>query len=91
MPDALRVFISYSRADRKDLADRLEQDLKAQQFAPWVDRHGLQGGRTWLAAIQQAIDDCQAMVVVLSPASVQSNTFITEGMRSPGECAQRRS
>ena len=72
MPDAPRVFISYARADSTSFVNRLEQDLKAQQFDPWVDRRKLEGGAAWLAAIQQAIDDCQAMVVVLSPAAVQS-------------------
>ena len=73
MPDApLRVFISYARADSTTFVDRLEGDLKAQQFDPWVDRHGLEGGQEWMEIIQQAIDDCHALVVVLSPAAVQS-------------------
>ena len=73
MPDAsLRVFISYARADSTPFVDRLEQSLKAQQFQPWIDRHGLEGGDQWMDIIQQAIDDCHALVVVLSPAAVQS-------------------
>ena len=73
MPDALpRVFISYARADSTAFVDRLEGDLKAQQFHPWVDRHGLEGGQEWMEIIQDAIDACQALVVVMSPAAVQS-------------------
>ncbi len=73
MPDALpRVFISYARADSTAFVDRLEGDLKAQQVHPWVDRHGLEGGQEWMEIIQDAIDECQALVVVLSPAAVQS-------------------
>ena len=45
MPDALRVFISYARAHSTAFVDRLEGDLAAQQFQPWVDRHGLEGGQ----------------------------------------------
>ena len=72
MPTApLRVFISYARDDSTAFVDQLERDLKAQQFYPWVDRHGLEGGQQWLRTIQQAIDGCQAPVV-LSPAAVQS-------------------
>ena len=44
MPDAPRVFISYARADSTSFVNRLEQDLKAQQFLP-----GLIGGG-WKAA-----------------------------------------
>ncbi|HEY7355596.1 MAG TPA: TIR domain-containing protein, partial [Ktedonobacterales bacterium] len=73
MSDALRrVFLSYARADSTSFVDRLEQDLKAQQFVPWVDRHGLEGGEEWMEIIQQAIDECLALVVVLSPAAMQS-------------------
>ncbi len=73
MPDApLRVFISYARADSIAFVDRLESDLKGQQFHPWVDRHGLEGGQEWMEIIQEAIDDCLALVVVVTPAAVQS-------------------
>ncbi len=73
MSDApLRVFISYARADSTAFVDRLERDLKAQHFVPWVDRHGLEGGQEWMEIIQQAIDECHALAVVLSPAAVQS-------------------
>ena len=73
MSEALpRVFISYARADSIAFVDRLEGDLKAQQFHPWVDRHGLEGGQEWMEIIQDAIDASQALVVVMSPAAVQS-------------------
>jgi hypothetical protein len=68
----LRIFISYARADSIAFVDRLERDLKAQKFHPWVDRHGLEGGEAWVEEIEQAIDVCQALVVVLSPAAVKS-------------------
>lgn len=73
MTDALpHVFISYARTDSTAFVDRLEHDLKDQHFLPWVDRHTLQGGQEWLEMIQDAIDQCQSLVVVLSPEAVQS-------------------
>ena len=32
-----RVFISYARKDGAELAQRLEQDLRANEFDPWLD------------------------------------------------------
>jgi tetratricopeptide (TPR) repeat protein len=68
-----RVFISYSRVD-SEFAYRLRADLEASGFATWIDtaKLGAEGGQEWMRIIQDAVDSCQAMVVVLSPDSVQS-------------------
>ena len=39
----LSIFISYSRTNNH-FVDRLEADLKAHSFYPWVDRSKLEGG-----------------------------------------------
>jgi TIR domain len=67
----LRIFVSYSRADT-DLADQLESDLKRVGLQPWVDRQGIEGGHDWLDAIQHAIEQCDALVVILTPQAVGS-------------------
>ena len=66
------VFISYARADSSDFVDRLEQDLLKHALHPWVDRRRLESGEEWMDMLQDAIDQCQAVVVVLSPAAAQS-------------------
>jgi TIR domain-containing protein len=67
------IFISYSRID-SDFAFRLRADLEASGFTTWIDTAKLndQGGQEWLRLIQDAVDSCQAMVVIVSPESVQS-------------------
>lgn len=65
------IFISYSRTDIT-FVDRLEADLQARQFRTWVDRRRLEGGLDWLDQIQSAIDQCQMLVLVLSPDAAQS-------------------
>ncbi len=72
--DERRVFISYSRVD-SDFAYRLRADLEASGFETWIDTAKLddQGGQEWLRLIQDAVDASQAMVVVVSPDSVQSD------------------
>jgi hypothetical protein len=65
------VFISYSRED-SSFVDRLEADLQARTFRTWVDRRRLEGGQDWLDKIQQAIEQCDVLLVVLSPPAVAS-------------------
>src|SRR5690242_5280918 len=67
------VFISYARTD-SEFAYRLRADLEASGFSTWIDtaKLGTEGGQEWLRIIQDAVDSCQAMVVVVSPISVQS-------------------
>ena len=65
------VFISYSRTD-SDFVDRLEADLKARGFGTWVDRLNLEPGEEWPDVIQRKVEECSAMVVVLSQQAVES-------------------
>src|SRR6266516_5455733 len=67
----LSVFISYSRTDT-DFVNRLDADLKTHGFRTWVDRGRLEGGDEWLDIIQQAIEDCDVLLVVLSPDAINS-------------------
>jgi hypothetical protein len=66
-----QLFISYSRQDR-DFVDGLIRDIEEAGFDLWMDRADIRGGAQWRAAITQAIRDCAAFLVVLSPNSVDS-------------------
>lgn len=69
--EQIKVFISYSRTDA-EFVDRLEASLRSRGFGTWVDRRRLEGGEDWLDEIQHAIEGCQRLVLVLSPAAVAS-------------------
>lgn len=69
--EPLSIFISYSRTD-SEFVDRLEADLKARSFRPWVDRRKLEGGQDWMDELQNAIDRCQILLVVLSSEAMAS-------------------
>ena len=72
MPSTLSsLFISYSRTDSA-FVDRLEGDLQAHNFHTWVDRSELKGGQDWLNELEEAIEQCQILLVVLSPEAVAS-------------------
>jgi tetratricopeptide (TPR) repeat protein len=72
MPDTpITIFISYARTDT-NFVNHLEADLQMRSFRTWVDRRKLEGGQDWLDGIQQAIEQCQVLLVVLSPDAVAS-------------------
>ncbi|HEY1388206.1 MAG TPA: toll/interleukin-1 receptor domain-containing protein [Ktedonobacterales bacterium] len=65
------LFISYSRRDAS-IVDRLELSLRQAGYNVWVDRSNLHVGQAWSAQVGQAIDQCAALVVALSPAALRS-------------------
>jgi hypothetical protein len=72
MPDTpISLFISYAHAD-SPFVDRLEADLRQQDYDPWVDRDRLAGGLRWRRELQAAVDRAYALLVVLSPEAVAS-------------------
>jgi len=64
------VFISYCREDA-DFAQAVEGKIKAAQFTTWRDLDVHAGG-DWRSEIDDGIKDAMAVVVVMSPQSVQS-------------------
>jgi TPR repeat protein len=69
--DKLRVFISYSRDDRR-FADQLDAALNACGFECVIDRHGISGGEDWKRRLSGMIREADTVVFVLSPTSARS-------------------
>lgn len=65
-----KIFISYSHKD-SNFATHLAANLKAQGLNVWIDRR-LRPGRVWSDELQDAIDNCQVVLVILSPDSATS-------------------
>jgi len=65
-----KVFLSYARDD-VDCARRLAEMLGAAGHIVWWDQH-IQGGSRFSAAIDHALKDAQAIVVLWSAKSVES-------------------
>jgi TIR domain len=74
---SMTIFISYSRHD-SEFVDRLIHELERRGFDAWVDREDIRGGAAWGASISQAIRECQAVIVVLSPRSAASGNVAKE-------------
>lgn len=78
----MAIFISYSRND-KQFVDKLATRLVKYRARVWVDRWELKVGDSIVQRIQDAIKEADALIVVLSRASVVSswcNKEITAGL-----------
>jgi predicted nucleotide-binding protein len=68
---ATTVFISHSSED-KDFARKLTRDLAAHGIRPWLDEAEILPGDSIVQEISQGIDQADYLLVILSPASVNS-------------------
>jgi TPR repeat protein len=75
--DAPTAFFSYSRED-SDFALRLAEDLKAAGAPVWLDQLDITPGQRWARAVQDALNNCPRMLVILSPSSVASTNVEDE-------------
>jgi hypothetical protein len=66
-----RLFISYSRMD-ETFARRLATSLSQMGADIWIDLQNIPAGMKWSSAIQQGLDICDAMILIISPSSMAS-------------------
>lgn len=71
------VFLSYAREDSAAV-DEIRAGLEAAGHDVWLDTADVVGGEQWRAAIVEAIDDSDVVVVVLSHHSTVSGAVRTE-------------
>ncbi len=66
-----RVFMSYASADRPRV-ERLVSALAARGYSVWWDRD-ISGGAAYARIIEQALKDCDVVIVAWSRASTESD------------------
>lgn len=66
----MKVFISYADADR-EVAQRVTQSLKADGLSVWSD-DDIAWGDNWAAKAAQGVKEADAIVALLTPASLHS-------------------
>ena len=72
-----KVFISYSRKDL-DFVEKLASDIEDADVSAWYDLSRLQGGDRWAKELQDAIDSCDAFILVISSDSIKSDWVFKE-------------
>jgi hypothetical protein len=66
-----KIFISHSSKDKK-FARKLAKSLSVFGFPPWLDELEIHVGDSIVQKVQQGLEDCDFMVLVLSKNSVKS-------------------
>ncbi len=72
-----RVFVSYSRSDRR-LAHQLVKQLKSGGHLVWIDEAGPDAGEAWAQEVVEAIRTSQVLVLLATTASVKSKNVKEE-------------
>jgi formylglycine-generating enzyme required for sulfatase activity len=71
------IFISYASADT-EFALKLAQSLRSAGANLWIDRLDIQAGDHWDLAVEQALEKAKILLIVLSPAAVDSKNVMDE-------------
>ena len=76
------IFVSYSRRDL-EIVDRIVGIIEYAGISVWIDRDEIKAGKLWRTQIVQAIDTCDAFVLILS-----SNSAASDNVRKEIDLAQ---
>jgi hypothetical protein len=71
------AFFSYSRSD-SEFALRLAADLKAGGAYVWLDQLDIPPGQRWDRGVEDALTNCPCLLVILSPAAINSTNVMDE-------------
>ena len=74
------VFVSYDREDTvKEFVRKLKRDLERAQLSVWLDEEDLPAGtEKQVLAIEIALRDCKALVVVVTKKYISSSFWKSE-------------
>ncbi|MFI5263150.1 MAG: TIR domain-containing protein, partial [Candidatus Kapaibacterium sp.] len=70
------IFISYSSYDR-DKALSLAEELRSLGTSVWMDQ-AIDGAARWSEEIAQALDECKALILLVSKSSLASKNCVKE-------------
>jgi tricorn protease-like protein len=76
-----QVFISYEKSD-KDTAEQIARGLEAVGFTAWCYTRDSLPGVSYLIQTAEAVDQCQAMLLLISPRSILSDQITLEVVRA---------
>ena len=71
------IFISYSSKD-KEQAQLLTELLSSAGLSVWIDKKSLEISTSWSGEIADAIEQCTAFIILLSPNSAASGNVAKE-------------
>jgi hypothetical protein len=69
------IFISHSTKD-KEYVRKLEAELRKRGFDIWVDDQAIGAGEQWMTKLEQAVNNCAALIVVMTSNSADPNSWV---------------
>jgi hypothetical protein len=72
-----KYFFSYARND-SEFVLRLAKELRNRGANLWLDQLDILGGERWDHAVEQSLQACEGMIVVLSADAVSSQNVMDE-------------
>ena len=72
-----KYFFSYARKD-SGFVRKLAEELRSSGVNLWLDQLDIVGGEHWDRAVENALNSCKGMILVLSADSVNSNNVMDE-------------
>jgi len=73
----MHLFISHA-SENDAFVNQLAADLESAGVQTWVDHHDIPPGANWDRSVASALKNCTAMIVVLTPCSVDSENVTDE-------------
>lgn len=73
-----RIFISYARHDASTTAHELANRLRAQGHTIFLDIDNIPPGGNWREILEKSVDDCDLLVVLVTPATLKSDWVYAE-------------
>ncbi len=85
----MKVFVSYAHTDEA-IARRVADILQEAGLDVWDGTREIMPGDNWAALVSQALQESQAMVVLLTPNAMRSNWVRSEIEYALGEVRFRK-
>jgi len=85
----MKIFISHSHKDDV-LARKIADSLKTAGFNVWDDTDEIMPGDNWAAKIAEGLRESEAMVVLLTPAALESTWVRREIEYALGEAGYNK-
>jgi len=75
-----QIFVNYAREDER-VANAVANAIKKLGYATWLDKESLFAGQTWKLSINEAIDQSDLFVALLSRSSVSKIGYVNAELR----------
>ena len=77
---SLKVFLCHAHED-KAVVRELYERLRKAGMRPWLDEEDIAPGEEWDQAIRRAVHECQIVLVLLSPKSLDKAGYVQKEIR----------